>query len=77
MLSPTSLREAATDEALGLLPVLRTLPRRLDRITTSLERGTLTARMRVLADEADRYVGLFLSIVLILRVVIAISRDGI
>lgn len=123
MLSPTSLREAATDEALGLLPVLRRLPRRLDRITTSLEHGTLTVRMRVLADESDRrfvsalvgrailaflgaalgimsvmligtrsgptffpgtslfhvlgYVGLFLSTVLILRVVITISREWI
>jgi ubiquinone biosynthesis protein len=123
MFTPTSLREAATDEVLGLLPVLRRLPRRIDRITTALEQGTLTARMRVLADESDRqfvsavtgravlaflgaalgivsvmligtrggptffpgtslfhvfgYVGLFFSIVLILRVVIAISRDGI
>ena len=123
MLSPTSLREAATDEALGLLPVLRKLPRRLDRIAASLEHGGLTASMRVLANESDRqfvsglvgravlaflgatlgimsvmligmhggptffpgtslfhllgYVGLFFSTVLILRVVIAISREGI
>jgi ubiquinone biosynthesis protein len=123
MLSPTSLREAATDEALGLLPVLRRLPRRLDRIATSLEHGSLTARIRVLADESDRrflsalagravlaflgatlgimavmligthggpaffpgtslfhllgYVALFFGTVLLLRVVIAISRDGI
>jgi len=123
MLSPTSLREAATDEALGLLPVLRKLPRRLDRIAASLEHGSLTTSMRVLANESDRqfvgalvgravlallgatlgimsvmligtrggptffpgtslfhvlgYVGLFFSTVLILRVVIAISREGI
>ena len=123
MLSPTSLREAATDEALGLLPVLRKLPRRLDRIAASLEHGGLTASTRVLANESDRqfvsalvgravlaflgatlgimsvmligthggptffpgtslfhllgYVGLFFSTVLILRVVIAISREGI
>jgi len=123
MLTPTSLREAATDEALGLLPVLRRLPRRLDRITTSLEHGSLSTRIRVLADESDRrflsalagrailafvgatlgimsvmligtrsgpaffpgtsllhllgYIGLFFSTVLILRVVIATSRDGI
>lgn len=123
MLSPTSLREAATDEALGLLPVLRKLPRRLDRIAASLERGGLTASTRVLANESDRrfvtalvsravlaflgatlgimslmligthggpiflpgtslfhllgYVGLFFSTVLILRVIIAISREGI
>jgi ubiquinone biosynthesis protein len=129
VLGPASLREAATDEVLGLLPVLRRLPRRLDRITTSLERGTLTTSVRLLADERDRhfvasmagravlaflgaafgitsvmligvrggplflptasgtggtslfhvfgYVGLFLSLVLILRVIIAITRDGI
>jgi ubiquinone biosynthesis protein len=123
MLSPASLREAATDEALGLLPVLRKLPRRLDRIAGLLEHGGLTASMRVLANESDRrfvgalvgravlaflgatlgimsvmligihggptffpgtslfhvlgYVGLFFSTVLILRVVIAISREGI
>ena len=38
MLGSASLRQIATDEVLGLLPVLRRLPRRLDRITTSLER---------------------------------------
>jgi ubiquinone biosynthesis protein len=128
LLAPTSLRDAATDEMLGLLPVLRRLPRRLDRITTSLERGTLTTGVRLLADERDRqfiramvgravlaflgaafgiisvmligvhggplflpgaagtggtslfhvfgYAGLFLSLVLILRVIIATTRDG-
>jgi ubiquinone biosynthesis protein len=122
MISPASLREAATDEALGLLPVLRRLPRRFDRITMSMEQGLLTANVRLLADERDRqfiramvsravlallgatlgimsvmligvrggpvlvpgttlfhvlgYIGLFLSLVLILRVVIAIAREG-
>jgi ubiquinone biosynthesis protein len=129
VLGPASLRDAATDEVLGLLPVLRRLPRRVDRITTSLERGTLTTIVRLLADDRDRqfvasmmgravlaflgaafgvisvmligarggplflpaaagtggtslfhvfgYVGLFFSLVLILRVIIAITRDGI
>ena len=129
MLGPASLREAATDEVLGLLPVLRRLPHRLDRITTSLERGTLTTSVRLLADHRDRhfaatmagravlaflgaafgiisvmligvhggplflpagagtggtslfhvlgYIGLFLSLVLTLRVIIAITREGI
>jgi len=129
VLGPASLRDAATDEALGLLPVLRRLPRRLDRITTALERGTLTTSVRLLADGRDRhfvasmagravlaflgaasgiisvmllgvrggpllvpaaagtggtslfhvfgYAGLFLSLVLTLRVIIAITRDGI
>ena len=128
VLGPASLRDAATDEALGLLPVLRKLPRRLDRITTALERGTLTTSVRLLADHRDRhfiatmvgravlaflgaafgiisvmligvhggpllapaaagtggtslfhafgYVGLFFSLVLILRVIIMITRDG-
>jgi len=129
VLGPASLRDAATDEVLGLLPVLRRLPRRFDRITSSLERGTLTTSVRLLADDRDRqfirsmvgsavlaflgaafgiisvmligvrggplflptaagtggtslfhvfgYVGLFLSLVLILRVIIAITREGI
>jgi ubiquinone biosynthesis protein len=129
VLGPASLRDAATDEVLGLLPVLRRLPRRFDRITTSLERGTLTTSVRLLADDRDRhfvatmvgcavlaflgtafgiisvmligvrggplflpaasgtggtslfhvfgYVGLFFSLVLILRVIIAITREGI
>jgi ubiquinone biosynthesis protein len=55
VLSPASLRDAATDQALGLLPVLRRLPRRIDRITTSLERGTLTTSVRLLADDRDRH----------------------
>jgi len=129
MLAPGSLRDAATDEVLGLLPVLHRLPRRFDRITTSLEHGTLTTSVRLLADDRDRqfirsmvgrtvlaflgaafgvmsvmligvhggplflptatdtggtslfhvfgYVGLFFSLVLILRVIIAITREGI
>jgi ubiquinone biosynthesis protein len=128
-LGPAALRDAATDQALGLLPVLRRLPRRLDRITTSLERGTLTTSVRLLADDRDRqlvasmagravlaflgaafgvisvlligvhggpllvpaaagtggtslfhvfgYAGLFFSLVLTLRVIIAITREGI
>ena len=128
VLGPASLRDAAADEALGLLPVLRRLPRRLDRITTALERGTLTSSVRLLADGRDRhfvasmagravlaflgaafgimsvmligvrggpllvpaaagigtslfhvfgYAGLFFSLVLILRVIIAITRESI
>jgi ubiquinone biosynthesis protein len=129
LLGPASLRDAGADEALGLLPVLRRLPRRVDRITTSLERGTLTTSVRLLTDNRDRhfvatmagravlaflgaafgiisvmligvcggplflpiatgtggtslfhvfgYVGLFFSLGLILRVIIAITREGI
>jgi ubiquinone biosynthesis protein len=121
MIAPTSLRKAATDEALNLLPLLRRFPRRLDRLTAALEQGTLSVNVRLLADERDArfinrlvsrvvlaflgaalgimsvlflgmqggpaltntisvyqvfgYAGLFLSAVLILRVIIAIIRE--
>lgn len=123
MTSPQSLRKTATDELLAVLPMLRRMPRRLDRITAGLERGTLSVNVRLFADERDAilvsywvgrvvlaflgaalglisvlllglkggpmlnatlgmyqafgYAGLFISITLILRVVVAIARDGV
>ncbi len=120
-ITPASLRKAATDEALDLLPLLQRLPRRLDRITNALEQGKLSVNVRLFADERDAhfiarqvsrailaflgaaigimsvlllgmkggpdlaptisvfqvfgYLGLFLSIVLILRVIIGIVRE--
>jgi ubiquinone biosynthesis protein len=53
-LKPTSLRQAATDEALKLLPMVRRFPRRIDRITSSLEQGRLGVSVRLFADERDR-----------------------
>ncbi|GGS36085.1 MULTISPECIES: ABC1 kinase family protein [Actinokineospora] len=50
----TSLRRSAADEALAVLPMLRRLPRRLDRITGALERGQLSMRIRLLSDGDDR-----------------------
>ncbi|MGE5333964.1 MAG: ABC1 kinase family protein, partial [Nitrososphaerota archaeon] len=50
---PTSLRRAATDEMLGILPLLQRLPRRLDRITAAIERNQLTANVRLFSDEED------------------------
>jgi ubiquinone biosynthesis protein len=128
-LTASSLREVATDELAALLPLLRRLPRRLDRITASLDRGTLSTNVRLLADEGDvrlaaamvnravmafigaslgllsvgllaihggpvllpgtahghgtavfrvfGYLGLFFGVVLILRVMVAIAREGI
>jgi ubiquinone biosynthesis protein len=51
---PDSLRAAATDELTTLLPVLRRLPRRIDRIGESLETGRLSVNVRLLADDSDR-----------------------
>ncbi len=55
-LAPEQLRKTATDELTALLPVLRRLPRRLDRISGALESGRLSVNVRLLADERDRRV---------------------
>lgn len=49
-----STRDAMTAELLALLPVLRRLPRRMDRLTNNLEQGRLGINVRLLADERDR-----------------------
>ena len=53
-LSPDVLRKTAGDELIALLPVLRRLPRRIDRIGGALEAGRLSINVRLLADPADR-----------------------
>jgi ubiquinone biosynthesis protein len=49
-----SLQAAITDEAMAVLPMLRRLPRRIDRITAAIEGGRLNVNVRLLADERDR-----------------------
>ncbi|GAB3725390.1 AarF/UbiB family protein [Amycolatopsis oliviviridis] len=53
-LRPESLRSTATNELLALLPVLRRLPRRVDRIGNALEQGRLSVNVRLFSDERDR-----------------------
>ncbi len=55
-LSPTGVPKSAADELIALLPVLRRLPRRLDRITAAMEQGRLSLNVRPFADERDRRV---------------------
>lgn len=55
-INPTTLRQTATDELLALLPILRRLPRRADRITGALEQGRLSLNVRLFADQRDRRV---------------------
>jgi ubiquinone biosynthesis protein len=50
----TSLAYGAAQEFLSVLPMLRRLPRRAERISTALEEGRLSVRVRVLADERER-----------------------
>ena len=52
--SPDVLRKIAADELIALLPVLRRLPRRIDRLGGALEAGRLSVNVRLLADPADR-----------------------
>ena len=42
------------DELVGLVPLVRQLPHRLDRITGSLADGRLSVNVRLLADRRDR-----------------------
>jgi ubiquinone biosynthesis protein len=53
-LSPGAIRNTAADELAALTPMLRRLPRRIDRIGGALEDGRLTVSVRLLADPADR-----------------------
>jgi ubiquinone biosynthesis protein len=50
---PEELREGFLDDMLELLPMLRRVPRRLDRITGGLERGELSLRISPFADPRD------------------------
>jgi ubiquinone biosynthesis protein len=53
-LSPEAIRKTATDELAALVPLLRRLPRRIDRIGGALEEGRLSVGVRLLADASDR-----------------------
>lgn len=55
-LAPDQLRTAANQELATLLPMLRRLPRRLDRIAAAAEQGRLGVHVRLFADERDRRV---------------------
>lgn len=55
-LVPASLVKSAGDEIQALLPLLRRLPYRLDRITEVAERGALTVKVRLFADARDEQV---------------------
>ncbi|MDQ4036877.1 MAG: AarF/UbiB family protein [Actinomycetota bacterium] len=55
-LSPDRLRATMSEEFAILLPMLRRLPRRLDRIAAAAEQGRLGINVRLFADERDRRV---------------------
>jgi ubiquinone biosynthesis protein len=53
-LRPESLERTAMEQLALLLPSLRRLPRRLDRISSNLEKGRLSVGVRLLADRRER-----------------------
>ncbi|WP_165423038.1 ABC1 kinase family protein [Ktedonosporobacter rubrisoli] len=52
-IKPASLTRQLMSEIFFLLPTLHRLPRRLDRITAALEKGTLTTRTRLFGHEEE------------------------
>jgi ubiquinone biosynthesis protein len=53
-LSIDAIKDTAAADLASLVPVLRRLPRRVDRIGAALEDGRLTLSVRLLADPSDR-----------------------
>jgi ubiquinone biosynthesis protein len=51
---PDSARQAVAEELASLLPMLRRLPRRVERIASAAENGRLSVHVRLLADQRDR-----------------------
>jgi ubiquinone biosynthesis protein len=54
MLGPAHLKDTMEQELGALLPTLRRLPHRVDRIADAVEHGRLTANVRLFADARDR-----------------------
>lgn len=52
--TPDGVRDLLVREVLAVLPGVRRLPRRVDRIGEALESGQLSVNVRVLADRRDR-----------------------
>lgn len=53
-LTPEALKREAATELAALVPMLRRLPRRVDRLVGALESGKLSVNVRLFADRRDR-----------------------
>jgi ubiquinone biosynthesis protein len=53
---PNRLRRAAEEDMVALLPMLRRLPRRFDRVADAVEHGRVSMNVRLFADVRDRRV---------------------
>jgi len=72
-ISPLTVPKTAAEELIALVPVLRRLPRRFDRVTSALEQGRLSLNVRLFADERDRRVITGLTYQVLLTVLAAAS----
>lgn len=54
-LHPAALQRSATDELASLLPLLRRLPRHVDRIAGALDQGRLGIKVRLFADREETH----------------------
>jgi ubiquinone biosynthesis protein len=54
VVDPAIAPRLVTDELTTLLPMLRCLPRRLERIASAAEHGRLSIQVRLFADQRDR-----------------------
>ncbi|WP_062214277.1 AarF/ABC1/UbiB kinase family protein [Streptomyces sp. NBRC 109706] len=50
----SALARSVVREGLSVLPMLRRLPRRAERVSAALEEGRLTVRVRIFADEREK-----------------------
>jgi ubiquinone biosynthesis protein len=82
---PATVQDMATQELIQMAPVLRRLPRHLDRLATITERGDLRAQVSLLGDPADvrvvtrllnRVIVAFLGGVVSLVSVMLLGTDG-
>jgi ubiquinone biosynthesis protein len=71
--SPLTVPKTAAEELIALVPVLRRLPRRFDRVTSALEQNRLSLNVRLFADERDRRVITSLTHQVLLTVLAAAS----
>src|SRR2546421_7533521 len=55
-LEPSTFEELAREELIRMGPLLRRLPRRLDRMASQIDRGNLRARVSLLSDPHDERV---------------------
>ncbi|MEO3790301.1 AarF/UbiB family protein [Nonomuraea sp. B10E15] len=52
--SPETIKESVAQELAALVPMLRRLPRRVERIASAAEHGRFSLNVRLLADDRDR-----------------------